>query len=97
MSLYSLKVPWVKRITEDKLLARGRIRPGNIAVPADNVLSPPHRNGVEGGAELDLCDRLGRVRERAAHEKRRECKRGFVAVLMLNAAELSEHIQHCMS
>ena len=59
VSLYSLKAPLVHRLSQDPLLVTGRIRPGNIAVPADNALPPPPVNGTEGGAELDLCDRLG--------------------------------------
>ena len=55
VQLYSLHPPWVKRMTEDKLLPSGRIRPGNVAVPADLVLPPPRQGGgrraaARGGA-----------------------------------------------
>jgi hypothetical protein len=57
--IYSLKPPWVKRLSEDKLLQPGRIRPGNIAVPADNVLPPPEGR-TEADHEIeDLGARLG--------------------------------------
>jgi hypothetical protein len=58
-AMYSLKPPWVKRLSEDKLLPRGRVRPGNIAVPADNVIEPRGRSPEYTGADNDLCDTLG--------------------------------------
>ena len=37
-ALYSNKPPWVKLLSEDKSVPHGRLRPGNIAVPAGSQL-----------------------------------------------------------